>query len=158
MSRNISNGFLNELQRQDIDDPILALLTISHATLDEPIRVVNNTENIVSNGETFLAFPFELKLPDDFGDRSSRGTLEIDNISRDIVQSIEAMGSKPATVLIEVIMASQPDVIEMQFPDYRLSNVSWDRYVVRGDLEIEDLTRAKFPRKNFTPDIVPGMH
>ncbi len=50
---------------QDTDEVFLALLTIAHADISPSIRVVNNTENITSNGNLFTAFPFDIQLPDE---------------------------------------------------------------------------------------------
>ena len=47
----------------ETEDIWLVLLTLTHATLVEPIRVVNNITRIASNGEHFEAFGVRLRVP-----------------------------------------------------------------------------------------------
>jgi hypothetical protein len=45
------------------------LLEISHPQLAVPIRICNDTQDIVSNGNTFTAMGFRVSLPDDIAQR-----------------------------------------------------------------------------------------
>lgn len=152
----ISTGARRAVYAPESDEVFLVLLTIDHDSLDEPIRVVNNLEKITSRGEEFIAFPFDISLPDDKEDAPPRARLAIDNVSREIGQAIrEIVG--PPSVMIEVVMASAPDTVEASFPNFLLRNVSYDAAVVSGELMVEDLTREPFPARKFTPGAYPGV-
>lgn len=148
-------AFLRSAFESETDEVWLALLTISHSTLEQPIRVVNNTVDVTSNGETFQAFAFDLLLPDDEQDSPAIARLEIDNVSLEIIQSVRLMNT-PASVLIQIIRHSLPDTIEVSLPDFSLRNVSWDAQTVTGDLVLEDFVQEPYPAGTFTPAGFPG--
>lgn len=137
-------------------DDFLLLLTIDHDDISEPIRVVHNTEDVVSNGETYVAFPFTLTLPTDRDDSPPRAQLVIDNVSREIGETIRTI-STPPTVMIQVVQLADPDQVEMEIPSMVLRNVQFDAMTVTGDLELEDLSREPFPARYFTPAEFPGL-
>lgn len=137
------------------DQPLI-LLKIDHADLAEPIFVVNDRKNVTSSGQEYIAFPFEIRLPDSLEDAPPRAQLLIDNVSREIGQAIRDI-STAATVTIFVVLRVDPDTIEMQFPTMRLTNIRYDALQVRGDLEFEDLTREPFPARIFSPAEFPGL-
>ncbi len=137
-------------------DQPLVLLKIDHVDLSTPIFVVNDRKNVTSGAQEYIAFPFEIRLPDSLEDAPPRAQLLIDNVSREIGQAIRDI-STAATVTIFVVLRADPDTIEMEFPTMRLTNVRYDALQVRGDLEFEDLTREPFPARIFSPAEFPGL-
>ena len=134
----------------------LVLLTIDHADINPPIRVVNNKVDITSNGDLYTAFPFEPFLPDSIEDAPPRAKLRIDNVSREIAEAIRLI-STPANVTYSVVRQDDFDTVEMTWPAMRLTNVHWDALTVTGDLEFEDLTREPYPAHTFSPAEFPGL-
>jgi len=134
----------------------LVLLTLDHDDLAAPIRVVNNREDVTSRGDVFVAFPFEIALPDDLGDAPPRARLRIDNVSREIGEAIRTI-TTAAAVTIEVVRQDALDTVEMQFPAMKLVNVQYDVLTVTGDLEFEDLTKEPYPTHIFSPAEYPGL-
>lgn len=141
---------------QSTDEVWLVLVTIEHDDLSAPIRVVNNTEDVTSGGDTYTAFPFDITLPDAREDAPPRARLAIDNVSREIAQAIRSISSA-ATVTLEVIRAADPDTIEISWPFFKLTNVKWDVAQVSGDLTLEDFTSEPFPAGIFSPAGFPGL-
>ena len=137
------------------DQPLI-LLKIDHVDLAEAIFVVNDRVNVTSNAQEYIAFPFEIRLPDSLEDAPPRATLLIDNVSREIGQAIRDI-STAAIVTISVVLRADPDTIEMDFPVMRLTNIRYDALQVSGDLEFEDLTREPFPARIFSPAEFPGL-
>ena len=134
----------------------LVLLTITHEALGEPLRLVNNRENITSNGQTYIAFPFEITLPDSNEDAPPRAMVRIDNVSREIGQAIRLMTSA-AAVAIAVVRQEDPDTVEMEFTGMRNGGVQYDAMKVEFDLVFEDLAREPFPALTFSPAEFPGL-
>jgi len=136
----------------------LVLLTITHSTLLTPLRFVNNTENIVSNGEDFIAYPFKMKPPEDRQGVKPVARLTIDNINRQIVEVVRQIAAtSPLFVQIDVVRIDDCDVIETTLPQFKLRNVDWDAGVLSGDLSIDDITKEPFPARTFTPSEYPGV-
>ena len=67
--------------------------------------------DIVSRGNTFTAYPFDLSLPAEDPDQISTVQLSIDNVDHSFVQSLRQISS-PVTATIEVVFASSPDTVE----------------------------------------------
>lgn len=137
-------------------DMPLILITIDHDDLPSAIRVVNNNENVVSRGEEFIAFPFDIAIPDSLENAPPSAKLRIDNVSREIGQAIRLIRSPPR-ITIEIVRMETPDIVEMSFPEMRLRNVRVDALTVSGDLAFEDLTREPYPAHTFSPANFPGL-
>jgi hypothetical protein len=157
MSRSLSTLARQSLYGAETGEVWLLLLTIDHDDLAAPIRVVNNMENVTSNGEVYTAFPFTLTLPGEQEDQPPRLRLAIDNVDRTIVASVRGLSSAP-TVQLDVCLASQPDTIEASFPGFTLRQAGYDHLVVEGDLTLEELVTEPFPEGSFTPQFFPGLY
>lgn len=156
MSRAPSLLARQALHAEATADAFLILLTLSHTALEEPLRVSSDAVDTVSRAMTFTAFPFALTLPDDIDNQAPEARLTIDNIDREIVRTLRGLASAP-TVLIEIVRAATPDIIEAQFQDFRLTNVTYDSQVVSGNLTLEDFTMEPFPAAVFSPGYFPGL-
>jgi hypothetical protein len=154
-SVTITAGLKQEALSQESDLP-LVLLEIDHADLSHPILVVNNKTNITSNGDEYVAFPFEIILPDSKDDAQPRAKLRIDNVSREIGEAIRSISSPPS-VTIKIVRQDTPNTVEMQFSNMQLSKVSYDALSVEGDIDFEDLTREPFPAWTFSPSYFSGI-
>lgn len=151
----ISNQATEEVFQQE-GGGFLVLLTISHATLATPIRVVNNTEEVFSNGQIYIAFPFSVQLPNDSQDTGPVAKLVIDNVSTDIARVIRSIATPPY-VDISVVRISDLDTVELDLPTFRLRNVQWDALSVSGDLVIDNIMQEPYPQRSFTPAEYPGL-
>lgn len=156
MSRSLTASLRGAMYAQDTDDVFLVLLTLSHPSFSPPIRVVSNTEDVVSRGETFVAYPFDIVMPDEQDRSLPRATLSIDNVSKEIGQAIRLIDS-PVVVTIEAVRAEDPDTVEVAFSNFLLRSVRVDAGSVSGELEMEDLSREPYPSGHFTPAEFPGL-
>jgi hypothetical protein len=156
MSRTLSTAARQALYGATTEEVFLILLTLDHETLEMPLRVSSDAVNTVSRGETFIAYPFQLSLPDDEEGKSPHARLVIDNVDRQIVAAVRGLTSAP-TVLMEIVRAADPDTVEAVFADFRLTDVTYDSQVVEGDLTIEDFTAEPYPAASFSPSLFPGL-
>src|SRR5512137_3023489 len=104
--RTLSSAAIAAAMAQETGTAWIVLLTLSHPTMAEPIRVSSDAVNTVSRGNTFIPFPFLVTLPDHNGEKIPAATLTIDNIDRAIVQSIRSIGNTPLSLLIEVVTSN----------------------------------------------------
>jgi len=148
----VSATFKAAAYAQQTSEVFLKLLTIEHDDLASPIRVVDNTENIESNGETYLAAGFDVKLPDDDG----RTTLSVCNVDRVMVQAIRSIDSSP-TISLSVIMASDPDTIEVGPFVMQLVDVGYDAFTISGTLSFDDFLIEPYPGDTFSPGQFKGL-
>lgn len=156
MSRNLSTNTLKALYAPETDEAFIILLTLNHENLSAPIRVCSDALNMTSRGDDFIAFPFELVLPDDMENTPPRARLVIDNVSREIMVALKSV-TTAANVVMEIVRAAAPDVVEASFPDFKLTNVKYNALTVQGDLTLEDFTAEPYPATLFTPSNFPAL-
>lgn len=156
MSRSTTLTLRQAVNAQETDEVFLLLLTIDHAELGAPIRVVCDKADVTSGGDTYSQFAFQVSLPDDREDRPPRVTLRIDNVDRQIVQAIRTITSAPS-VTLEVVLASDPDTIEAGPFDFELRSARYDALLVEGELGFEPVLDEPFPAQRFTPQLYPGL-
>lgn len=152
----VSQTFKQAFFQQQTDEVPLLILTIAHADLASPIRVVNNTENITSGGNVYVAFPFEIKLPNLSSEDMPRATITICNVDRQIVQAIRSISSKP-DITLSLILAGDPNTIEVGPYEFKLSGVSYDAFTVEGTLSYDNFLDEPYPGDKFTPGQFPGL-
>lgn len=104
-TRNISAEGLRELFAQHSGSVMLAIATFHHATLPEPIRLVNDTRALEYGDNSYIALPFQLDLPDDVEDKVPNIELKVDNVDRRLVQLLRSV-SDPPDVTIEIVRVS----------------------------------------------------
>lgn len=147
---------LRGLLAQETDRLLLTALTIEHASLAAPIRLVSDRVNMTRTAGTFIAFPFEIVLPDQRDDQLPMVELRLDNVDRAISAAIDALESEP-TVTLEVVPAAAPNTLDAGPFVLTLRNVTYDALTIRGQLGFEDTLNEPFPEGTFTPKDFPGL-
>lgn len=133
----------------------LVLLTFTLPGRD-PLRVVNNTLDVVSRGNTFQACGFEIILPNDDGDSMPTVKLTIPNADREIVEWIRGFPMAP-TLMMEIVLSTQLDIVERSIDWMRLSNVTYDAIQITGTLSVENVLSTGFPGEKYSPVRFPGL-
>lgn len=155
--RSLSTVLQRAIYAQDTKEVVLMLLTIAHANMVTPIRVVNNLEAITSQGYTWAAFPFDVSLPIESDDQIPVMTLRIDNVDRQIVTAVRNLQGPP-DITLDIVVASQPDIVEATFVGFKLKNVSYDNLVVEGEMRLEEILSEPYPQHRMTPFHFPGLY
>lgn len=166
MSRTLSAAMRAALNGQETDEVPICLLTISHADLAEPLYLASAAVDrlssdpliygVTSRGNEYLFLPFDYSLPDDKDDSPPRVALILDNIDRTLVTIVRSF-STPPDVLLEVVLASDPDFVEIAMPQLQLSNVSIGDQVITAELLADSLVNEPHPAGLYTPGAFPGI-
>ena len=156
MSRSLSPTAASAVFAENTGEVFLTLLAITNPSTSEVVRVANNMADITSNGNVFTAYPFELNLPSDLSDSLDEVQLVIDNVDRSIVDLIRSL-TLPATVTLQVILASDPDTIELEAPEMKLKSVQYDGLQVTMGIQYEDVLNNKIPGSIYNPQNAPGL-
>jgi Domain of unknown function (DUF1833) len=135
----------------------LVLLQIDHSALAQPIRVVGDTQDITCNGNLYVAYPFRIDLPDDFGESLPRARLSIDNVGRELTVWLEASaGGRGATCTIRQVMRARPNTVEFAIT-MSLNNLIVTAQEVSGELGFEDLLNRPAVLRFYRPETAPGL-
>lgn len=138
------------------DEIWLQLLTIEHADLATPIRLVNNTEDIVSDGQTFTAWSFPAILPAQNDGELPTVELALDNVTREFTATVRSL-STPFTITKEIIRASDPDTIEAGPYVYESRTARITDRTLRIEVGTESIMNEPFPEATYTPTTNPAL-
>jgi len=156
MARSVTDTFKAAVFTQNTDEAFLVLITIDHTDLTTPIRLSSDTVDTTSNGLVYVAYPFTLSLPSDPETGVTRGRFTIDNVAQDYIAAIRSINTPP-TVGIQIILASDPDTVEVEFSDFQMVNIDYDKDIISADLSIDYFMTEPYPGDVFLPSKFPGL-
>ncbi len=150
---------------------ILHTLELRHPSFTQPLRVVNNHQDLTATLEadapedpstavTFVAFSFRFKLPDVQKTGMPEIEIEIDNVSREVLTYIDQAAN--SADLIEVTyrpyLASDTSAPQMDPPiTLVLHDVDADVFAIRGRASFGDYGNRRFPGEWYDAQRFPGL-
>lgn len=167
---DISLNFKSAAFAQETGRIPIVLITLSHDDLLDDIRIstdptqelsglTTDTEKVygtVSNGDSYIFLPVRIKLPDDTEDGPGLMKLEIDNVHRAYTEAIRSIFT-PVTCQVDIVMDNALDTIDASWPEFLLTNITYDVSIITGTLTLETLTTEPFPAGTFIPSHFPGL-
>jgi hypothetical protein len=148
----------NNIQHiQELSSPVawLFLLTIQTPN-NPPLYLVNNNEEFISNGITYLPYPFQLVLPEDTGDKLPMVSLTISNIDGAIIEAIRGFDQAPQ-ITVQLVSSAYPDLVEKKLDYLKLRDVSYDAMTITGNLETINILTRRFPNGSYEPVQFPSL-
>lgn len=154
--KSLSSGLQEDINSTSGTAPLL-LLEIHHPDLPVPIRVVQDNQDLVHDGELFQAFAFDAQLPDDIESQNPEAQLVIDNVGREISAWLEASGGgQGATVRMIIVRRVDPDVVEWEVT-LDLTNTRMNQSVITGKLGFDNLMSRPACAIHYNPTTASGM-
>lgn len=163
-TRNLSEAARRSINAQQSDETWIMLLTLDHPNFTEPARFASDglimlpdagVRGVVSRTNEFVYLPFNVTLPTQ-DTTTARAQISIDNVDRRIVNYVRQADSA-LRITMEVILASNPDNVEVEAPDFRLERALYNSLTVSGEISVEYFDLEPFPSGNFTPSQFQGM-
>lgn len=154
--RTLSTTFLRELGKQETAEVALFLVELSHASFDAPFRYVRNFEGVTSNGATYEARAMDVTLPDEEAERVPTVRLRIDNVDRGLLFALRALDGI-VSVTLRLVLASQPDVIEVEVAGMEGRAMDYNDATLSLDLGVEPILDAAFGVRTLSPSNAPGL-
>lgn len=145
--------------------PVYHTLEINHPAFSQPIYVVRDYQDLNANLEdgtpvTFLRFAFNLVKPEVSATGVPQFTVEIDNVSRDILANVQlAMGStEQIKMTYREYLASDLSGPQNDPPMTAvLSQITADVFKVRATASFGDYSNKRFPNDEYTAERFPGL-
>ena len=169
MSRlaTLSPSALRAMFSPDADDDIITLLTISgpgmttQSIADGYTQRLSETADEViygvkSRGSDFVFLPMEISLPTEDATAAPRCQITIHDIAYALVPALRTITQAPS-VTLEMVLASDPDVVEASFPGFLLGAIQYNANTVTGELTVASLAQEPFPAHTFNPSYFPGL-
>ena len=150
----------------------LILAEFSHDDLAQTIRVANNRKDVTSNGNAYTGVPFSIRLITD-DERPPRGEIEVQNVGGPDKSADEDPDAAPVTPRVSeivmplrgpiaarflIVLASSPDVIEEEFNDLVLRDVSADSISVRAAIVSRFYDREPATKYRIRQEVTPGAY
>lgn len=137
------------------DDPAVMLVTVTHPAL-ETVRLVRDTQDLVSRGETFKAAWFEVDWVNDDGN-VPRCSLSIPNVDPAIGQRFLRQ-STPPEITIEIVAVSTPDEPIARVARLELRGITVDPIAVTGQLIGKDHSAEPLGTIVVLPSNFPALY
>ncbi len=101
--------------------------------------------------------PIQANLPPSFAKKSSRGNLIVSNVARALSPYLKIADKENPRITIEVVNTSQPDVVDICYPEMELNTVSWDANTVDTSIVSTVSTSEPMPWLRFNLANFPNM-
>lgn len=154
MSNSVSSEMKAQMFGQNSDDPFLTLVTLQGQTFTA--RLVNNSVDITSRGNTFTAFPMKITLPVDDGQTARSFAIEFDNASLLLINSLRSV-TGTIGVTIEMVLASMPDVVQFSFEDLIVTSVNYNASKISATIMMDNFLAVEMTSERYTPSGYPGL-
>lgn len=140
-------------------------LELNHPAFDQPIYVVNDRTDLLAKLETgedvtFLRFAFRLVRPEVSPTGVPQMTVEIDNVSRDILANVQLAMQSTALITLTYRQYLSNDLSGPQNDPPMtmvLSNIRADVFKVTATAGFGDLNNKRFPTEEYTAERFPGL-
>lgn len=140
---------------QTITKVYAVLIEINHPLLPVPIRVINDDQDLVSLGYTWSRGYCSLVLPStEQGDR--RASITIQNVDNRIGLAAQQLIG-PATVKFRIVRRDNPDIVEVEYPTLRISNIKGDASALAGTIVSNHDKSEPFPNVTTNKSTTPGL-
>ena len=156
MPRVVSQNMLTAAMAQQTDEVLVVLLKFDQDAWSSPVYVCNNSQNVISGGQTYLTFPFEISLPDQKDGKEPTSSVSISLIDQQLVVLLRSI-QEPPTVTLSVVLASTPNTIEYGPIDLTATDVKITKDTASMSLRFDPFGAEPFPWMRFTPEYFPGM-
>lgn len=146
-------------RRQRISDTsgTLLLLDISSPSFTGPLRAVDDTQDVTSNGVTYVGVPFGFTLPDDVAGQPARAVLEMSNVGTGMTDELERwQPGEPVVAVLKLTDRANPNVIEKEWV-LPIESVSASNGTITARLGVDTIDRQQACRLRFTPFLTPGV-
>ena len=111
---------------------------------------------VTSRGNNYIFLPLEITLPQEDEAQAPRCTLVIRDVTRHLTPVIRSLTSPPK-VKLELVLSTTPNVVEVSFDGFYVTNFNYNRDQVTCELMMVNYEREPFPMHSFSPIRFPGL-
>lgn len=154
--REISPNARAQVQSPEIQEVIVVTLDIDHSSLAEPIRVVNNIQDIEWNGNLYEAASFKFKPPSQEEGELSRATLTMSNIDRRLIETVRSINSAP-TITANIVFVGATVEREAGPWIFDLSEVNYNAQSLSGSLSLNIKPKQTLSTIRVSFNNFPGL-
>ncbi len=164
--RSLSLNFRRSLHGPASEEVPVLLVTITHPSLVEPLRLSSDwttqisddppTYATISNGEAFTHVLMNMLIPDDKEGEPLSAQLQLENVEADAGPLLEPILGD-VKVTMQVVLASSPDFVEIEYADLDLTSAQGGEGAITLSAGREDTALFTLPGDRMTRDRFPGL-
>lgn len=111
---------------------------------------------VVSRSKNYVFLPLEITLPQEEEAQAPRCSIVMRDVTRYLIPVIREL-KEPPKVKLELVLSSTPDVVEVSFDGFYVTNFNYNRDQVTCELQMVNYEREPFPVHSFNPSTFPGL-
>lgn len=143
-----------------IYDPVYPNVVVMRLSDGFTKRISETADEVVygitSGGNDFTFLPMQITLPQEEEAQAPRCSITINDVTRYITPIIRTI-SAPPKVLLQLVLAKTPDVVEVSFAGFYINSFTYNADSVVAALAMIDYEREPFPAHSFSPKYFPGL-
>jgi len=171
MSRltSMTPNALKAIFSPESDDDLITLLTIYNPLNESQVlarladgytkRITSDPEviyGVTSNSLDYIFVPMNITLPSEDEAQAPRSSITLYDVTRYLTPTIRNL-TAPPRIKLDLVLSKTPDVVEVSFSDFYITNFTYNAESITADLSMIDYEREPFPMHSFTPRYFPGM-
>lgn len=170
--RRVSLNTRQSLDAVATDEIYVVLFRFTHPSLEKPVFLSTDPTERLSleplyygtysswlnpNREPFIAILASAMVPDDKEDAPAAATLILETVDKDMATVLRSIKDR-ATVDMAVVLASSPDVLEMEYTGLKLMVANGNASEITLQISRESIYEEPFPYGRMTRARFPGLH
>ena len=152
----LSTGAVEQIRSREKEQAVLTLVTISPPA-KPVVRLVDNTEDVTSNGNLFTGFPVRVDLSADDGDTLQQVVLVFDNTTLEMIDWLRSV-AEPIPVTLQTIFSDTPNTIEQSISDLIIRKVTYTANSITAVLLADDDLNQAIPSDIYDALSYPGLY
>lgn len=141
--------------------PVLLAITHGVAGYTNPLLIVNNTVDLIYDGDTYVAFPFKFDPPDVKSDGSVQNAkMTISAIDQQIAAILRSTSTPPTMTAKAMYYSDETGTVVFEpvaSYSFTLRNVTGSVDIISADLIYEENLDLEYPVEEFRPTGFPGL-
>ena len=154
MSNELTAELKSQIFKQESEDPFLNLVTLTAGS--NVFRLVDNTEDVISRGETYLAFPMKVRMPTDDGESIRDMSFDFDNSSLLLIRALRSV-TDPMSCKLEMVLASNPDIVQSSIEELQVRSIVYNKNKISAKVVLDNFLAVALTSEKYTPSTYPGI-
>jgi len=146
---------------QVTDDFPVVLVSFDHPETpglgEFPFRFASDSEDVVSNGDTYLAAVFSFQPPDQEPGKELVARIAVPGPSINFITAVRSLGAVAPKFEVKIVMASNPDQVLREWKNIVLRNFDANAVGFVAELHFSRLTETPFPGDRYSLSNFPGI-
>jgi hypothetical protein len=156
---SLTAAFKKALLPPESDEVGISLLDIEHVSFGQIYRICDNNQDIVSNGNTYTAYAFDIAFCDEIEGEVPSHNVVLDNTDPSIFQAIRSADARSRIKVTQrFVIASAPNTNQLKRPVvYRIADIEVDENAIVGSLILAVISNEQVPRYKYDDAHFPGL-